>query len=93
MEQLSKLLNEPINEKYDIPVKEYWKLPEDKKQDITNSVVDNMFISIQRDPKLLHQYIFMLDTQIENAMELELYEHIDIVERIKKKLIEIYATI
>ena len=93
MEQLKRLLEEPINEKYLIPVSQYWSLPEENKQDITNSVVDNMFITLQNDPRLLHQYVFMLDTQMENALELELFEHADIVQRIKNKLIENYSTI
>lgn len=93
MEELRRLLNEPINDKFAIPVKEYWSLKEKDKQEITNGVVDNMFISLQQDARLLHQYIFMLDSQMENAMELELYEHADIVQRIKNKLIETYATI
>jgi hypothetical protein len=93
MKELNQLLNEPINEKYDIPVSEYWSLPESNKQDITDSVVDNMFITLQQDPRLLHQYIFMLDAQIDNALEVELFEHADIVQRIKNKLIEIYTTI
>lgn len=93
MEELTQLLNQPINEKYDIPVKEYWSLPEQKKQDITISVVDNMFISLQQNPRLLQEYIFMLDIQMENALEVELFEHADIVQRIKNKLIETYTTI
>jgi hypothetical protein len=93
MEELRRLLNEPINDKYAIPVKEYWTLPESDKNDITNGVVDNMFITLQQDARLLHQYIFMLDSQMENALELELFEHADIVQRIKNKLIETYATI
>ena len=93
MEQLNRLLNEPINDKYAIPVKEYWTLSEKDKEDLTISVVDNMFITLQQDPRLLHQYIFMLDSQMENALELELFEHADIVQRIKNKLIETYSTI
>jgi hypothetical protein len=93
MEELRRLLNEPINEKYAIPVSEYWSLPEENKEDISNTVVDNMFITLQQDPRLLHQYVFMLDVQMENALELELFEHADIVQRIKNKLIETYTTI
>jgi hypothetical protein len=93
MDELRRVLNEKINEKYSIPVSEYWSLPESNKDDITNSVVSNMFISLQQDARLLHQYIFMLDTQMENALELELFEHADIVKRIKNKLIENYSTI
>jgi hypothetical protein len=93
MEELSQLLNQPINEKYAIPVKEYWSLPEKNKQDITSMVIDNMFMTIKDNPKLIHQYIFMLDVQMENALEVELFEHADIVQRIKNKLIETYTTI
>jgi hypothetical protein len=93
MEELSLLLNQPINEKYDIPVKEYWSLSEQTKQDITTSVVDNMFIALQLNPRLLHEYIFMLDVQMENALEVELFEHADIVQRIKNKIIEKYNTV
>jgi hypothetical protein len=82
-----------MNDKYDIAMEEYFSLPESIKKDITNDVVDDIFVSIKQEPRLLYQYIFMLDTQIEQALDREIFEHADIVLRIKNKLLKTYNTI
>ena len=92
MDEREEVLNQLINEKFkDKKLKDYWTLTEDEKNMITNEVFYKWQSRYKRNKRDVMQYIFLLDERMEDAIEIELFEEMDIIQRIKNKVLENYV--
>lgn len=92
MDEREEVLNQLINEKFkDKKLKDYWTLTEDEKNMITNEVFYKWQSRHKRNKRDVMQYIFLLDERMEDAIEIELFEEMDIIQRIKNKVLENYV--
>ena len=89
MDEREEVLNQFINDNFkDKKLKDYWTLTENEKNMITNEVFYKWKSRYKRDEREVMRYIFLLDERMEDAIEIELFEEMDIIQRIKNKVIK-----
>jgi hypothetical protein len=85
------ILNSYLNESLsDLQVKDYWKLNEKQKELVTNQIIKNWESSHENHKRAIHSYLFLLEERILDAEEIELYEEMEILNRVKIKLQQKY---
>jgi len=83
MNEQKQVLNQFLNEKLENKkVKDYWTLTEEEK----NMITDDIFFKWDFSKLTIHEYNYFLDMRIQRALEVELFEEIEILNRLKKKL-------
>ena len=83
MNEQKQVLNQFLNEKLENKkVKDYWTLTEDEK----NMITDDIFFKWDFSKLTIQEYNYFLDMRIQRALEVELFEEMEILNRLKKKL-------
>jgi hypothetical protein len=83
MNEQKQVLNQFLNEKLkNKKVKHYWTLTEDEK----NMITDDIFFKWDLSKLTIHEYHYFLDMRIQRALEVELFEEMEILNRLKNKL-------
>ena len=83
MNEQKQVLNQFLNEKLENKkVKDYWTLTEEEK----NIITDDIFFKWDFSKLTIQEYNYFLDMRIQRALEIELFEEIEILNRLKKKL-------
>jgi len=77
---------ELLLEKYDIKVDEYFSLPENDKEEISDIILSYYEKTLGVEPKLIHLYIYILRSNLNIALQEEEYERCDIITRTMMKL-------
>jgi hypothetical protein len=79
-----------LDSKYDIELKDYWKLPEQDKNELAKLVVQQIHKGF-RNLNDLPYHISQLDDRRMESEEDEEFERADMIRRIMKKTIEFYS--
>ena len=82
-------LSDLLDDKYDIDINEYWTLTEEDKDHLTDIMVANILLQLTIAPEYYSQYIEQLNKRIEYAGNYDQYERADMLNRMRKKLLEI----
>ena len=83
MNEQKQVLNQFLNEKLENKkVKDYWTLTEDEK----NMITDDIFFKWDFSKLTIKEYDYFLDMRIQRALEVELFEEMEILNRLKNKL-------
>jgi hypothetical protein len=78
-----------LDSKYDIELEEYWKLPEEDKNELANLVVHQIHKGFKKLDNLPY-HLSQLDDRRLEADEDQEFERADMIKRIIKKTIEFY---
>jgi len=81
-----------LEDRYNIQIDEYWTLTQIQKDEITSILFNIVIIILNSNHFNYQRYIDMLDDIIDYELFNECYETIDILTRLKNKLIEKYIT-
>jgi hypothetical protein len=79
-----------LDSKYDIELQEYWKLPEEDKNQLAHLVVQQIHKGLKNLDNLPY-HISQLDDRRMESEEDEEFERADIIRRIIEKTIEFYS--
>ena len=79
-----------LDSKYDIELKDYWKLPEQDKNELAKLVVEQIHKGF-RNLNDLPYHISQLDDRRMESEEDEEFERADMIRRIMEKTIEFYS--
>jgi uncharacterized lipoprotein YehR (DUF1307 family) len=79
-----------LDSKYDIELKDYWKLPEQDKNELAKLVVEQIHKGF-RNLNDLPYHISQLDDRRMESVEDEEFERADMIRRIMEKTIEFYS--
>jgi hypothetical protein len=79
-----------LDSKYDIELQEYWKLPDEDKNELANLVVQQIHKGFKNLDNLPHHISQLDDRRLESEEDQE-YERADMIQRIIKKTIEFYS--
>ena len=79
-----------LDSKYDIELKDYWKLPEQDKNELAKLVVEQIHKGF-RNLNDLPYHISQLDDRRMESVEDEEFERADMIRRIREKTIEFYS--
>lgn len=82
-------LEDLLDDRYDIDISDYWVLTEEDKDRITEIVVTNVLVQLSLAPKYYPRYMELLDNSIKVAGEFEQYEKAEMLNRMKKRFLEI----
>ena len=82
-------LEDLLDDRYDIDINNYWTLTEDDKDRITDIVVTNVLVQLSLTPNYYPRYIELLNDSIKVAGEFEQYEKAEMLNRMKKRFLEI----
>jgi hypothetical protein len=82
-------LEDLLDDRYDIDINDYWSLTEDDKDRITEIVVTNVLVQLSLAPDYYPRYIELLNDSIKVAGEFEQYEKAEMLNRMKKRFLEI----
>lgn len=74
-------LNIMLNENLNVDIKEYFKLKEEDKQQITEFITSTYSRNLDLEPQLIWMYLNTINKVISNAVENESYEVADIMKR------------
>jgi len=79
-----------LDSKYDIELEDYWKLPEEDKQQLAYLVVQQVHKGVQNLDNLPY-HLSQLDDRRLEAEHYQEYERADIIRRIIERTIEFYS--
>lgn len=79
-----------LDSKYDIELEDYWKLPEEDKQQLAHLVVQQVHKGVQNLDNLPY-HLSQLDDRRLEAEYYQEYERADIIRRIIERTIEFYS--
>lgn len=82
-----------LKDKYNIPVKDYFKLPEEDKEEIINIIIEHYKSNLLQDPLNVYLYLKILKHQIELAIEHDEFERVDIMNRCRNKVMNMFPRI
>jgi len=77
---------ELLGKKYDIRVDEYFLLPEDDKEELSDIILSYCEKTLSVEPRLINMYIQILRSNLNIAIHEEEYERCDIITRTMMKL-------
>lgn len=78
-----------LDDRYDIDISDYWSLTDEDKDRITEIVVTNVLVQLSLAPNYYPRYIELLNDSIKVAGEFENYEKAEMLNRMKKRFLEI----
>ncbi len=82
-----------LNEKYNIPVGDYFKLKEEDKDAISSIIVEHYQRNLLQDPMNVYLYLKILRHQIDMSIQDEEYERVDIMNRCRNKVMDMFPRI
>jgi len=82
-------LEDLMDDRYDIDISDYWSLTDEDKDRITEIVVTNVLVQLSLAPNYYPRYIELLNDSIKVAGEFENYEKAEMLNRMKKRFLEI----
>ena len=82
-------LEDLMDNRYDIDISDYWSLTDGDKDRITEIVVTNVLVQLSLAPDYYPRYIELLNDSIKVAGEFEQYEKAEMLNRMKKRFLEI----
>ena len=82
-------LEDLLDDRYDIDISDYWSLTDGDKDRITEIVVTNVLVQLSLAPNYYPRYMELLDNSIKVAGEFEQYEKAEMLNRMKKRFLEI----
>lgn len=71
----------------DIESKDYWKLSEEEKNNLTNSIISQVFVTLKKDIDSVPVYLRLLDERIKFSEYHQEFELAEVYRRISKRLI------
>lgn len=86
MTNLDLNLEELLDDRFSVEIKDYWKLPESDKTLITKSIIRVLYPKIMKHRDYVMFYLSLLDERREHAEELEEFERADIIIRLQNKI-------
>jgi hypothetical protein len=72
-----------FDERFDLSITDYWSLNEEEKNHITDIVINQVFLTLKREPKSLSTYLRLLDDRIQKSIYHDEYEKAEIFKRIR----------
>lgn len=81
-------IDELLENKYNIKLKKYWKLPEEEKEQITDLLFQFVLVMFDRNPSIYSTYMNILNDSINNCSDFGEYEKADILTRLKNRISE-----
>jgi hypothetical protein len=84
-------VEELLNNKYNIEIDEYWKLPEEQKKLITETLFSFILVMFDNNPSIYTTYMNLLKQSIQLKSEMNEYEKADILLRLKEKILETFV--
>jgi len=83
-------VEELLSNRYDIKLKNYWKLSEEEKVEITEILFSIMLQTFDNNPSIYTTYMNLLKESIEIKSDLGEYEKADILNRLKNRILETF---
>jgi hypothetical protein len=84
-------IEELLNNKYNIDIEKYWKLPEEEKNNITELLFGFILVMFDNNPSIYTTYMNLLKQSIQLKSEMNEYEKADILTRLKNKILETFV--
>jgi hypothetical protein len=89
MSSFSVDLLELLDDRYDIDIKDYWKLSDEERHNVSIVVIESIFATLKRQPDTIPLYIRLIDDRLKFAEYHDEFEQAEIFNRIKKELLKI----